>query len=572
LPTAGPRILPGTIGPVLRRYRGVIALGLVALGLVGWLLVTDPIDTVTGAASSTVRVARDVADIDLPDGVMSWSRAQADGTTADFDWGDRCDQTTGRLALPTTLPSECFAVFAGDNGGATATGVTTTSVRIVVYRAGGGGINELISKISSGSLDPESGLRARRGYAEILGRYYETYGRTIEVVEFQGTGPADDQVAAVADAEAIARELQPFAVLGGPLLTDAFADALARLKIMCWDCAPGQSTSWHEERAPYVWSLQKNPEQSGLMVQEYIGKRLMGRPAVHAGDPEMHSRERVFGSLHIALDSSASDITEVLERDRGRWGYEFAADAAFTDPTSLATTGRDLITKLKEAGVTTVVYTGDPFSPGTLTKIATEQNYFPEWIITGTALIDINLLPRTYDQRQWAHAFGPANLFVRPDDGYNDAAGLWQWWFDEPVPLPGASASLAFTPFVLLHVALQLAGPDLTLENFRDALFGAPTLTGSPTLGQVSFGDRGLHPGLDFCGVDDQAEVWWDATTEGLDELGRMGRGVWRWVDGGRRVLPGQWPEAAPDVFDPTTAVVAVPGPPRDPDPYAPLR
>ena len=34
-------------------------------------------------------------------------------------------------------------------------------------------------------------------------------------------------------------------------------------------------------------------------------------------------------------------------------------------------------------------------------------------MITGTALIDTDVLARTYDQRQWAHAFGPADLFVR---------------------------------------------------------------------------------------------------------------------------------------------------------------
>ena len=67
--------------------------------------------------------------------------------------------------------------------------------------------------------------------------------------------------------------------------------------------------------------------------------------------------------------------------------------------------------------MTTVVYTGDPLAPATLTKVATQQGYFPEWVITGTALIDTDVLARTYDQQQWAHAFGPADLFVRSRSG-----------------------------------------------------------------------------------------------------------------------------------------------------------
>ena len=78
---------------------------------------------------------------------------------------------------------------------------------------------------------------------------------------------------------------------------------------------------------------------------------------------------------------------KALRADLASYGVVPKVDATFADPTELAATARDIITRLKEAGVTTVVYTGDPFAPGTLTKVATEQGYFPEWVITGTSLI-----------------------------------------------------------------------------------------------------------------------------------------------------------------------------------------
>jgi len=273
-------------------------------------------------------------------------------------------------------------------------------------------------------------------------------------------------------------------------------------------------------------------------------------------------------SIELGPDSAA--IGKILRADLARYGVTPAVNATFADPSAVNATGRDIITRLKEGGVTTVVYTGDPLAPATLTKIATEQNYFPEWVITGTVLIDTNLLSRTYDQRQWAHAFGPANLFVR--SSRPAALGeLWTWYFGTEPPIAGPSLSATIGPIQLLFLALQLMGPDVSPEAFERTLFSAPTLEGSPTLGQISFGTRSwAHP--DYTALDDQAEVWWDPDATGLDELNHMGKGMWRWVDGGKRILPGQWPETEPTVFDPSRAVITLEEPPLPPPAAQPLR
>ena len=76
--------------------------------------------------------------------------------------------------------------------------------------------------------------------------YFELYGRTVNLVTFEGTGGATDDVAARADAARIAEEYKPFVVLGGPALTSAFADELAAREIMCIGCTPGnrRSSTW----------------------------------------------------------------------------------------------------------------------------------------------------------------------------------------------------------------------------------------------------------------------------------------------------------------------------------------
>ena len=41
---------------------------------------------------------------------------------------------------------------------------------------------------------------------------------------------------------------------------------------------------------------------------------------------------------------------------------------------------------------------------------------------------------------------------------------------------------------------------------------------------------------------DDATAVWWDPDATGKDEAGNEGTGMLRYVDGGRRYLPGEWP------------------------------
>ena len=64
-----------------------------------------------------------------------------------------------------------------------------------------------------------------------------------------------------------------------------------------------------------------------------------------------------------------------------------------------------MITRLKESGVTTVIFTGDFLMPQFLTTEATAQDYFPEWILGPNLLADTAIFGRSYDQRQWGNGF-----------------------------------------------------------------------------------------------------------------------------------------------------------------------
>ncbi len=77
----------------------------------------------------------------------------------------------------------------------------------------------------------------------------------------------------------------------------------------------------------------------------------------------------------------------------------------------------------------------------------------------------------------------------------------------------------------------------------------------------LTWGDKGLWPDVDYNGVDDATIIWWDPAATGPDEIRKEGTGMWTFVDGGKRYLPGEWPTES-KLFDPEGAVTLYAEPP----------
>ena len=559
----------------LRRYGPLVAV-LAAIAAVAALVIGAAPpggDRAAAGGSTGARGTTGVAGAEqLPKDVMPFFVAKAAGTVGDYDWGKRCDVTTGKLALPLSPAPDCFAVFTGDNGGATSTGVTKDAIKVVVYTPQDN--DAVLSFIyrQIGSTDtPDKTFATYRSFNEILATYYETYGRRVELVQYKATGATTDAVAAATDAETIARDIGPFAVIGGPSLSTAFADTLAANQVLCMSCTPSGDNEFYAKRAPYVWGITANSDENAIMVSQYVANRLAGGKATHGGDA-VKSQARKFGYIYVSATPEAEQGRRHFEELLAQQGVAFTDVASYKDPLSLAGQAREILARMKDRGVTTVLFTGDPLAPQTLTQAATEQEYFPEWVLAGTALVDTTIFGRTYDQAQWAHAFGPTGLFARVSPKVAGAGYLHQWFWGRP---PEAQqAALILPSLQLLYGALQGVGPDVTAQHFEDRLFASPVIEGNVLAPQISWGDHGFWPFTDRNGIDDQTEVWWDPTATGPDELGNQGTGMWAYANGGQRFLPGKWPKSPPAVFgddpDPVTLYTQLPEGITLPD-YAPL-
>ena len=149
------------------------------------------------------------------------------------------------------------------------------------------------------------------------------------------------------------------------------------------------------------------------------------------------------------------------------------------DPATIQQTASQVITKMKSAGVTTIILSGDPVAPRDFTKEATAQEYFPEWVIAASTLVDVTAFARTYDQEQWSHAFGVTQLAARSDPTTSGAYANYKWFTGVEPPANDSIGVIAPNP-ALFFAVVQAVGPNLTAETFRDTLFAREgTLAGN---------------------------------------------------------------------------------------------
>jgi hypothetical protein len=491
-------------------------------------------------------------------GPLTFDQAKAQGKTV--DWGPNCDTTTGKVAVPSGYAPPCVAPWkGGDNGGATAPGVTADTITIALYQAQ----PDLLQQAFFENTGSDESLAKERDtvqeYIDYFSAHYELYGRTIKLVTIKASGAPDDSVAAKADAIKVATDLHAFASFGGPGQTTAYAEELAARGVLCvGDCVIAEPQSFLERHAPYVWPTTASPEQASEHWAAFVGKQLAGGKAAHAGDA-LRSKRRVFGVVHYDDDAGtfAKSVKHFEELLAG-YGVKVAATVPYSlDLTTAQQDARTIIAKLKSAGVTSVILAGDPVFPTFLTKEATAQNWFPEWVVLGYAFTDTAVFGRQYDQQQWAHAFGVSLLPARTTDDIDELGNLITWQTGHP-PAAKTFRELVQAPLVFF-TGVHLAGPKLTAKTFAAGLDRfPPAATTTPTRLHLSWGKHGIWKGIDLTGGDDATVIWWDPAAKGPDEVGRDGTGLYRYADDGARYLPGQWPKAPIKLFDAKTSTAVL--------------
>jgi hypothetical protein len=478
--------------------------------------------------------------------------------------GPNCDPTTKRLKIPFYAAPPCVKPWndGDDNGGATAQGATKGSIKVVILWAdlaeqtaqAGNIINQATAKAGN---EPDSIVDTDAMFQST----FETWGRTIEYAFVKSTGI--DEAAQRADAVKVAA-MKPFAAIdfasvylsgGGIVFESALRNKVpAIISVPCCGVIPPR--------------VRQNPLVSN--AAEWVGKALVGRKAKWAGDDSLKSKTRVFGVVYPGGDNGidfALFTTEFAKR-----GGKVASSVSYTTgadplraPTESVEQAPTFITRLKSAGVTTVVNFADGLAmTPALTKAATAQDYFPEWVITGSGYQDQDIVARASDQKQMAHAFGLVWFSPYVASAETTSAFQWYWGKDKGTMSGGALGLL-----LPLYTGVHLAGPKLTATTFERALVAYP-----PTGGAFSDQVTTLENSWTAFGTmapRGSALGWWSSDTVGPSQSlsgAGSGPGKYLYLQGGKRFVVGTFPKAEPKFFDESASIAqldAVPPPEQTP-------
>src|SRR5206468_2323870 len=102
--------------------------------------------------------------------------------------------------------------------------------------------------------------------------------------KINASGPANDDVAAKADAHKIA-EAGFFSVIIAGLTSGSptFDSTVAQLGVMCVYCSASQANSFYQRTKGYSWGALPSAREYYETMGEYWGKRMAGKKAVLAG-------------------------------------------------------------------------------------------------------------------------------------------------------------------------------------------------------------------------------------------------------------------------------------------------
>lgn len=539
----------------LRRYGPIIVI-VVVIAIIGAIVALTRGDD-DHSASSENGATNPSDETGLP---LIYSQAEEDGRAGDIDWGPSCNTDLGQVKIPSIYAPSCVEPYdpADGNGGATGPGVTADTINVVFYMGDPELDPQLTAAVAAtgADVDPDTAFETAQGFASIYEQVYELWGREVNLVRYLSTGSGTDAIAAKADAKAII-DMDPFAVIGGPTQTSAFRDELAAAGVMCLgDCAGvvPQGQSDDIGKGELFWPYGPSPEQSALLTTAMVCSQFNGGKAIYGGD-DVKDTERVYGIAHFDTPSGDQANTFAVLRDSLEdCGVEIATDVEFNlDTARSQEIARTTIAKLMDAGVTSVIYLGDPINPATMTTEATAQQWFPEWIIGPTVLVDVSVFARTFDQEQWSHAFGiglPATPVVQ---AAQSSFQLYEWGTGEEPP--NNTYPLISLNVGLVYQSVMLAGPNLTPETVRGGLYAEPVRGGGPTTPLASRGEHGLWPFLDNYGSDDATLLWWNPDATGEDHIGNEGVGQYEYVDNGRRYTLDGWPKEKLKLFDESSSI-----------------
>lgn len=430
----------------------------------------------------------------------------------------------------------CVPAWTGDdNGGATAQGVTKDEIRIAVGVPSGTTVEEgkLQREFAPEDQASERELKVWQTY---FNERFETYGRYLQFYVYK-VDSSDEELARAKVKQAAGDNM--FAYLGHYSVSNAAATRVAidhKMVTFAFDFNPAD---FYHRGHPYVYSFDMDSWLLGAMGQEYLCKQMVGKPPEYNEQQDKlfdYSAPRKWG-LIVYQDEIRAGSTQRAKDGLAKCGgtYDEIVEYNLNDDSNKIA---GAVTKMRQAGVTSIVVGVDPISPAVLTAEAQRTNYFPEWFCAAGCAT--NGIGRLLDDNQANHMIALSSREIPRADADKD----WYRAYKEIDP-EGEPDESYFRELQQLSGGIQHAGPKLTPQTLWQGMKKQPCRTPEPIWsigGCYSDPDpkSDVHYLGDYTYSDYMSFMWFDNKGDDPDS---SSAGAWCYMHMGARYRYEEIPE-----------------------------
>jgi len=228
--------------------------------------------------------------------------------------GTACTPTTPQFNGAYAAP--CVPKFSGNNGGATYNGVTSNTITLAqIQFPSTANAQQLQAQAQAAGIAPQPVIsQVEQVFLNYFNKVYELYGRQVVIKPITATGNStaqaldQGQAQACADATTIAQQMHAFGetgilynIQGGG--TYPFSICAKQQQLVEFEGNAYYGEDVFQGENPYVWSTVPSCTNIAAQMAEVIGKELAGKKATYAGDANLKSSVRKFGTFIPNINS-----------------------------------------------------------------------------------------------------------------------------------------------------------------------------------------------------------------------------------------------------------------------------
>ena len=401
---------------------------------------------------------------------------------------DRKDQVPGDPYSP-----PCIA-FSGSNGGTTSKGINATEIHVAYRVLNEKGFQQTLAALAGASLQdtPDDIKRTVAALADYFNQRFQFYGRKIVIDFYNGQGSnttellGGGQDKAEADADTV-KSKGSFADMSAT--SEPYADA--------WPGARSWASATRTSRSRGTTSTGPTSGASPPTARWWPTRRpstpASGSAARGPSGPAAPLKGKPRNIATFAPENSwYQESVQIARTTLQKYNCQPGVNVSYQlDLGTMSNQAQNIIPKMKSAGVTTILCGCDPIMPVFLTGEMNREQYYPEFVIVGTALTDTDIVGQLWNQNEAAHAFGVSSLQTPVQPTQTIAYEAYKTVRKDE---PAFSVDLIYFQMEMMAIGIQMAGPNLT-PGTRSSRACSPTHPSSGPAGFWQFGSPRLHGG-----------------------------------------------------------------------------